>query len=145
MARKTYERNASRRILDSLMGVVARLGLSSRVGAIVTTGRSSGEPRSTPVDLVRADGHLYVVGIYGPRNWVLNLRADPACRIRGRDGETAYTATELPPAEGAPVLRQYLEQSSFVRDYLDVGPDASVEAMEAAAAGRPVFRLDPAA
>lgn len=144
MPSKTYRRNAPRRILDLIMGTVARLGLSSRTGAIVTTGRTSGKLRSTPVDLIRADGHLYVVGIYGVRDWVRNLRADPRCKVRARGGETAYLATESSAAEGAPILRQYLESSSFVRDYQDVGSDASAEAMEAAAAKRPVFRLDPA-
>ena len=145
MPQKTYQRNTSRRLLDSLMGAVARLGLSARTGVIVTTGRTSGEPRSTPVDLIRADGRLYVVGIYGAKGWVLNLRAKPACRIRSRGGETAYAATELTAAEGAPVLRQYLVESGFVRDYQDVGPDDSDEAMIEAAGERPVFRLDPAA
>jgi deazaflavin-dependent oxidoreductase (nitroreductase family) len=145
MATKTYQRTAPRRIIDALSSVVARLGMSSRTAVIFTTGRTSGETRSTPVDLTRVDGEVYVVGIYGPKSWVLNLRADPACRVRGKGGETAYTAVELPAAEGAPVLRQYLRESSLVRDYQDVGPDASDEAMEAAAADRPVFRLDAAA
>jgi deazaflavin-dependent oxidoreductase (nitroreductase family) len=141
MSKKTYQRNTARRLLDSVSGSLARLGLSSRVGVIETTGRTSGEPRSTPVDLIRADGQLYVVGIYGAKSWVLNLRADPACRVRSREGEMACSATELPAAEGAPILRQYLAESSFVRDYQEVGPDDSDEAMLAAAADRPVFRL----
>ena len=145
MPQKTYQRNISRRLLDTLMGAVARLGLSSRTGVIVTTGRNSGEPRNTPVDLIRVDGRLHVVGIYGARNWVLNLRATPECRVRARGGETACTATELPAAEGASVLRQYLVESTFVRDYQAVGPDDSDEAMLEAAADRPVFRLDPVA
>ena len=145
MPQKTYQRNTSRRLLDTLMGSVARLGLSSRTGVKVTTGRTSGESRSTPVDLIRVDGRLYVVGIYGAKGWVLNLRATPECRIRSRAGESACTATELPAAEGAPVLRQYLVESSFVRHYQDVGPDDSDEAMLEAAGERPVFRLDPVA
>lgn len=145
MARKTYQRNAARRLINAISGTVVRLGMSSRTGVITTTGRSSGEPRSTPVDLISADGHLHVVGIYGAKAWVLNLRANPACTIRARDGETAYSAVELSAAAGSPVLRAYLEGSKLVRDYQDVGPDASPEAMELAAADRPVFRLDPAA
>ncbi len=145
MARKTYERTALRRLLNAIAGTVARLGMSPRLGVITTTGRSSGEPRSTPIELISSDGHLHVVGIYGAKAWVLNLRANPACTVRAREGETAYTAVELSAAEGAPVLRTYLEESKIVRDYQDVGPDASPEAMEAAAVGRPVFRLDPAA
>lgn len=145
MPRKTYQRNAARRLIDTISGTVARLGMSSRLGVIETTGRTSGQARSTPVDLIEAGGRLHVVGIYGARNWVLNLRAQPSCRVRARDGESAYAATELSAAEGAPILRKYLEGSAFVRDYLDVGPDASPEAMEAAAADHPVFRLDPAA
>jgi len=43
------------------------------------------------------------------------------------------------------VLHQHLRRDEFVRDYRDVEADDSDEAMEAAAADRPVFRLDPAA
>ena len=144
MAQKTYQRNNARRLIDALAGMLARFGMSSRTGVLTTTGRNSGQPRSTPVDLIRVDGHVHVVGIYGARAWVLNLRANPACTVRGRGGEQAHVAVELPVAEGAPVLRQYLEGSSFVRPYQDVGPDASDADMLAAAADRPVFRLEPA-
>ena len=145
MPSKTYQRNTTRRLIDGLMGTVAGRGLSSRTGVLTTTGRTSGELRRTPVDLIRVDGRLYVVGIYGTVGWVRNLRAEPTCMVRSRDGESSYIATELPPVEGAPVLRRYLEGSSFVRDYQDVGPDSPDEAMETAAAERPVFRLDPRA
>ena len=43
------------------------------------------------------------------------------------------------------MLRQYLGQSSFARDYQDVGPDDSDASMAVAAAVRPVFHLDPVA
>ena len=104
MAQKTYQRNNARRLLDAMAGMLARFGMSSRTGVLTTTGRHSGQPRSTPVDLIRFDGHVHVVGIYGAKAWVLNLRANPACTVRGRGGERAHVAVELPVAEGAPVL-----------------------------------------
>jgi deazaflavin-dependent oxidoreductase (nitroreductase family) len=145
MPKKTYRRNGARRVIDGLASSMTRLGLGSRTGVLVTHGRRSGEPRSTPVDPTRLDGQLYVVGIYGVTGWVRNLRAEPRCRVSSGRQETEYTAHEVPPNEAAPVLRAYLQASSFTRDYQDVGLDDPDEAFEVAAANRPTFRLEPAA
>jgi deazaflavin-dependent oxidoreductase (nitroreductase family) len=141
--RKTYQRNATRRVIDGVASLVSRSGIGARMGVLSTRGRKTGAPRSTPVDLIRMDGQLHVVGIYGATAWVLNLRADPRCRVRSGRDETSYRAQELAAAEAVPVLREYLRSSSFVRDYQDVGPEDPDEALEAAAADRPVFRLEP--
>jgi deazaflavin-dependent oxidoreductase (nitroreductase family) len=115
---------------------------ATRLGRAI--GRNSGDPRSTPVDLITLNGSLHVVGICCARGWVHNLRAQPRCRVRSRGGETSYTAVELPVTEAAPVLPEQLRTSRCVRDHQDVGTDDSDAAMVAAAADRPVFRLDPA-
>ena len=143
MPKKTYQRNSARRLIDGLAGITTRLGIGSRMGVLTTRGRTSGEPRSTPVDLIRLDGRLHVVGIYGAVAWVHNLRAEPRCSVRHGRRETSYHARELTPVEGAPILREYLRTSSVVLDYQDVGPEAPAAAMESAAAVRPVFRLRP--
>lgn len=67
-----------------------------RVGYLTTTGRKSGQLRTTHIGFVpRADGTL-LLGSGGPdRAWVANLRSEPRCRFRTRGGEGAYRATEL--------------------------------------------------
>src|SRR5690349_14479334 len=38
-------------------------------------GRTSGEPRTTPIAITEFDGRRYVIGAYGDVNWTRNLRA----------------------------------------------------------------------
>jgi deazaflavin-dependent oxidoreductase (nitroreductase family) len=44
---------------------------------ITTTGRTSGRPRRVEIWFHNLDGHLYVTGTPGSRDWYANLRAHP--------------------------------------------------------------------
>jgi deazaflavin-dependent oxidoreductase (nitroreductase family) len=104
---------------------------------LITRGRRSGQPRSTPVTLI--GDHL--VAPYGPVAWVHNARAAGSVELRrGRNARTA-TITELPPAEAAPVLQAYVRKIAVVRPYFDARKDDPVAAFEREAARHPVFRL----
>lgn len=73
-----------------------RLGNTWRVGAafprgvpvclLTTTGRKSGEPRTTPLLFIEDGGAVVVVGSYGglphTPQWVKNLEADPRARLQ---------------------------------------------------------------
>lgn len=45
---------------------------------ITTTGRSSGLPRRLEIWMLDVDGRCFITGTTGTRDWVANLRADPA-------------------------------------------------------------------
>lgn len=66
------------------------------VGGIVditTTGRRSGEPRRIEIYLHNLDGDLWLTGRPGfPRDWIANLRADPAMTLHLKRGVTADLA-----------------------------------------------------
>jgi hypothetical protein len=51
--------------------------------------------------------------------------------------------SELPAAERAPILREYVERVPVVAKFFDAGRGAPVEAYAADAARHPVFRLRP--
>jgi deazaflavin-dependent oxidoreductase (nitroreductase family) len=115
--------------------------LGSRV--LEVKGRSSGEPRRTPVNLLDFEGERYLVAPRGETQWARNLRASGEGRLLvGRRSER-FTATELPDEEKAPVLRAYLKRWKFeVGVFFDgVGPDSSDDELRAAAPKHPVFRL----
>ena len=135
----------TRAVFNRLVAWLTRRGLSvwgSRI--LEVRGRRSGEWRSTPVNLHVVDGTTYLVAPRGITQWVRNLRASGAGRLRlGRRAQT-FTATEVPPAETAAILRAYLRRWKWeVGQFFEgVGPDATDEELVAIAGRHPVFRLE---
>jgi deazaflavin-dependent oxidoreductase (nitroreductase family) len=127
------------------VGLLTKLGLSvmgSRVLAV--KGRSSGQWRTTPVNLLTVDGKRYLVAPRGQAQWVRNIRVAGGGELRlGRKAEP-FTVTELADADKPPILRAYLarwgwEVGRFVEG---LTKNASDEEIAAAAPGFPVFRIN---
>jgi deazaflavin-dependent oxidoreductase (nitroreductase family) len=136
-----FTRNVFNRMLSGLMA----LGFSvwgSRV--LEVRGRSSGEPRRTPVNLLSLDGARYLVAPRGETQWVRNLRAAGEGRLLlGRRGESFRAQEIVSDAEKVPILRAYLARwKAEVGVFFDgVGPDSSEGELRDAAAKHPVFRI----
>ena len=137
--------------MDRWFGAVVRWltahGISlmgSRV--LVVRGRTSGEPRSVPVNLLALDGARYLVAPRGNTQWVRNVRAAGRAELRlGRRIEQVLL-TEVPAGDRVPVLRVYLERwgwevGRFVEGLTKHSTDAEVAAV---APGMPVFRVTSA-
>jgi deazaflavin-dependent oxidoreductase (nitroreductase family) len=134
-------------VFNPLVNLAMRSGLSLLGSRILEVrGRSSGEPRRTPVNLLTVDGTRYLVAPRGETQWVRNLRAaGEGHLLLGRRSEP-FTAVELgDDAEKAPILRAYLKRwKAEVGVFFDgVGPDSSDQEMLAVAPKHPVFRLAP--
>jgi deazaflavin-dependent oxidoreductase (nitroreductase family) len=131
-------------VFNPLVAVFTRMGISllgSRV--LEVRGRSSGQPRRTPVNLLDLDGQRYLVAPRGEAQWVRNLRVSGEGRLLlGRRGE-AFTAVEIPDTEKVPILRAYLKRwKAEVGAFFDgVAPDAPEAEMAAIAPKHPVFRV----
>jgi len=110
-------------------------------------GRSSGEWRSTPVNLLTIDGVDYLVAPRGVTQWVRNLRAAGGGELRVGRRVRRFTAEELPDLAKPPVLRAYLRRWKFEVGtfFAGVGPAASDAELAAIAGGYPVFRVSSAA
>ena len=70
-------------VFNRLVATLTRLGVSvygSRV--LEVKGRTSGEWRQTPVNLLRYDSAEYLVAPRGQTQWVKNLRASGQGRLR---------------------------------------------------------------
>jgi len=132
-------------VFNRLVAALTRLGISvvgSRILEVV--GRTSGEPRRTPVNLLAFEGHRYLVAPRGNTQWARNLRASGEGKLLvGSRGE-AFAAKELADEEKPPVLRAYLRRWKFeVGAFFEgVGPDSSDEELREAASRHPVFRID---
>jgi deazaflavin-dependent oxidoreductase (nitroreductase family) len=109
-------------------------------------GRSSGEWRATPVNLLEHDGRSYLVAPRGETQWVRNLRVAGTGELRvGRRVET-FTATEIADADKVTVLRAYLKRWKMEVGvfFQGVGPDSTDDELRAIADQHPVFRVEAA-
>lgn len=136
----------TRNVFNRVVSFLTRCGVSvlgSRV--LRVKGRTSGEWRSTPVNVLELDGHRYLVSARGEGQWVRNLRVAGSGELRiGRKHETFHTR-ELHDDEKVAVLRAYLkrwkmEVGAF---FAGVGPDSTDAEMLAIAPRHPAFEVLP--
>jgi deazaflavin-dependent oxidoreductase (nitroreductase family) len=139
------EPKAFDKAFNSLARTLTRRGVSLKGSRVLEVrGRTSGEIRSTVVNLLTVDGQRYLVAPRGETQWVRNLRAaggEGTLRL-GKKAE-AFTAVELADDDKAPILRAYLKEWAWeVGRFFDGLKHDSADADVAAAApGFPAFRL----
>jgi deazaflavin-dependent oxidoreductase (nitroreductase family) len=137
----------TRHVFNATVAVFTRLGISvwgSRV--LEVRGRTSGEPRRTPVNLLTVDGVQYLVAPRGETQWVRNLRvAGDGVLIRGRSRQS-FTAVEISDGDKTAVLRAYLKRwKAEVGVFFDgVGPNSPDSELERIAPKHPAFRIGSA-
>jgi deazaflavin-dependent oxidoreductase (nitroreductase family) len=136
----------TRKAFNPIVAWLTRRGVSvigSRV--LEVRGRTSGEPRQVPVNLLVHDGAEYLVAPRGETQWVRNVRADEGrvALLLGK-ARDLRTATELPDDAKVDLLRAYLTRwKAEVGVFFDgVGPDSTDEEIAAIAPRHPVFRLE---
>ena len=133
-------------VFNRVVSGLTRCGISvagSRV--LEVPGRTSGEPRRTPVNLLTVNGQRYLVAPRGHTQWVRNLRAGGTGRLLlGRRSEP-FTATEISDGEKTPLLRAYLKRWKFEVGVFfgGVGPDSPDAEFQRIAPDHPVFRISP--
>ena len=138
----------TKNVFNQLVAGLTRLGLSvwgSRV--LEVRGRTSGQWRRTPVNLLTIEGERYLVSPRGESQWVRNLRVSGEGRLLlGRRSE-CFSAVEVQGEEKLPVLRAYLKRwKAEVGVFFEgVGADSSEEELRGAAPRHPVFRLSSSA
>lgn len=134
----------TRNIFNRAVAALTRAGVSvwgSRI--LVVRGRTSGLPRSTPVNLLTYDGDRYLVAPRGHTQWVRNLRvANEGELTLGRKVEH-FTASEVADEDKVPILRAYLkrwkaEVGVFFAGVGAKSPEADVRRI---APDHPVFRI----
>jgi deazaflavin-dependent oxidoreductase (nitroreductase family) len=137
----------TRRVLNPAVAVATRAGLSvwgSRV--LRVRGRSSGEWRETPVNLLSYDGKHYLVAPRGVTQWVKNLRVAGQGELRlGRRTES-FRATEIDDADKVEILRAYLRRwKAEVGVFFDgVSSKSSEDELRRIAPNHPIFVIDEA-
>lgn len=113
--------------------LVRALGLAT---TLTVRGRTTGAPRSVPVNVLTYDGARYLVAPRGDTQWVRNLRAAGEAELSRRGKRERVRATELDDDEKPPIIDAYVQRwGRQVRSQLALLPDPH---------DHPVFRLQPA-
>jgi deazaflavin-dependent oxidoreductase (nitroreductase family) len=136
-------------VFNRVVAGLTRAGVSvwgSRV--LEVRGRSSGQVRRVPVNLLTHEDREYLVSPRGETQWVRNVRAagGELDLVVGRRRQH-HRARELADADKVPVIRGYLRRWKMEVGVFFDGVDAgsSDEAIAAIAGRHPVFALDRAA
>ena len=125
---------------------LTRMGVSVWGSRILRVrGRSSGEWRSQPVNLLTFEGKRYLVAPRGLTQWVRNIRVSGEGELLLGSKAERFRAVEIPDAEKLPILRAYLkiwkaEVGVFFRG---VDANSSEENLRRIAPDHPVFRVEP--
>jgi deazaflavin-dependent oxidoreductase (nitroreductase family) len=104
-------------------------------------GRTSGEWRETPVNLLTYDGNQYLVAPRGVTQWVRNLRVAGSGELKLGRKLQAFRATEIDDDAKVPILRAYLKRwKAEVGVFFDgVSADSPDSELTRIAPSHPVF------
>lgn len=139
---KTYRLDPFRRAVNVVMAAMLRRGIGGKsTYLLTTTGRRSGQERTTPVTLVETGGERWLVAPYGTVGWVHNVRASHQVTLwRGKRVEV-IGAEEIGAEQAGPILQRYVRNVPVTAPFFDAKPRDPVERFEAEAHRHPVFKL----
>ena len=141
---RTYRVGTATRLVNRFFAMLTRHGRGAAYRHELTVvGRTSGRPRTVPVDVMDVDGVRHLVAAYGEVSWVHNARAAGTVTLSRGGASSRWRVTELHGVEAVPAVRQYLAQVPVTAPYWEVTADSSDEEIAAAVARHPVFRLAP--
>jgi hypothetical protein len=138
----------TKNVFNAAVAVMTRAGVSvwgSRV--LRVKGRSSGEWRTAPVNLLTYEGKQYLVAPRGLTQWVRNIRVSGSGELLLGSRVQPFRAVEIDDDEKVPILKAYLkrwkaEVGVFFRGVSADSPEAELRRI---APDHPVFRVEPVA
>jgi deazaflavin-dependent oxidoreductase (nitroreductase family) len=134
----------TRNVMNKAVQQLARWGVSVMGSReLQVRGRTSGQIRSIPVNLLGIDGHDYLVAPRGETQWVRNLRAAGEGSLRVGRHLRAFAPTELADDDKVDILREYLRRWKWeVGVFFEgTGPDSTDDELRAIAPRHPVFAI----
>ena len=132
-------------LMNRCVGVFARLGIGpAYLHLLEVRGRKTGRVYSTPVNLLKLNGHEYLVGGRGHTAWSRNASAGGEVILRRGRNSQRYRVVPVPEMNKPPILRAYLQEySNTVQRFFSVPANSPVEAFATIADRHPVFELKP--
>ncbi|MEA2654946.1 MAG: hypothetical protein QOI23_311, partial [Chloroflexota bacterium] len=101
----------TKNVFNAAVAVLTRGGVSvwgSRV--LRVKGRTSGEWRTAPVNLLTYEGKQYLVAPRGQTQWVRNIRVSGTGELLLGSKAQTFRAVEIGDAEKIPILKAYLRR-----------------------------------
>jgi deazaflavin-dependent oxidoreductase (nitroreductase family) len=139
---KTYHFGPVRRAGNVIMHWLVRLGIGGKsTYLLTTTGRKTGQERTTPVTLDENDGLRSLVSPYGQVAWVHNVRAQPEVTLRHGRRVERLRAKEVDAVSAGPILQRYIRNVKIAAPYFDAEVGDPVEKFVEEASRHPVFNL----
>ena len=137
----------TKHVFNNVVAGLTRLGISvlgSRV--LRVRGRTSGEWRTVPVNLLTFGGERYLVAPRGETQWVKNIRKAGGGELQLGRRREPISVIELADAEKPDLLRAYLKRwKAEVGVFFDgVSANSSEEDVRGIAPKHPVFRIQTA-
>ena len=134
----------TRNVFNPGVAVATRAGLSiwgSRI--LQVRGRTSGQVRETPVNLLTFDGQRYLVAPRGVTEWVRNLRVAGEGTLRVGRRTEPFHAAEVADGDKPEILREYLRRWKMeVGVFFDgVSGSSPDDELRRIAPDHPIFRL----
>jgi len=136
----------TKNVFNPTVAGLTKAGISVKGSRVLAVrGRTSGEWRTTPVNLLDYDGKQYLVAPRGVTAWVKNIRVAGAGELRLGKKVQPFTVTEITGADAVPVLREDLRRWKWEvgQFFAGVGPDSTDEQLLAIVGDHPVFQLKP--
>ena len=134
-------------VFNPTVAIFTRLGIGVWGSRILRVkGRTSGEWRSTPVNLLTYEGARYLVSPRGHTQWVRNIRVSNEGELVLGGRAERFRVVEISDDQKVPILRDYLKRWKFEVGMFfgGVSADSPESELRRIAADHPVFRVDPA-
>ncbi len=139
---KPYKLGPARRAVNMVMAPMVRLGIGGKsCYLLTTTGRKTGQKRTTPVTLVEIGAERWLVSPYGNVSWVHNVRALPEVSLRQGSRTEKMHAQEVGPEAAGPVLQSYVRKVPVTAPFFGAKRDDPVASFVQEAPKHPVFKL----
>jgi deazaflavin-dependent oxidoreductase (nitroreductase family) len=137
----------TKNVFNTTVAALTRAGVSFWGSRILRVrGRTSGEWRSAPVNLLTHEGKQYLVAPRGQTQWVRNLRVAGEGELVLGNKVQPFKAVEISDAEKIPILRAYLKRwkAEVGIFFSGVSADSPEEELQRIAPDHPVFRIEAA-
>jgi deazaflavin-dependent oxidoreductase (nitroreductase family) len=135
--------------ITMLLRIGVRMTIFGPMMLLTVRGRKTGKPRTTPIDVHEFDGRRFLIATHGVGSWVYNLRATGEGVLSLGWSRQPFTAQELTPEAGGPVIKDVLgpllasqgARGTALRQNFSLAADASLNDFIDAARSHPVFEL----
>ena len=135
------------RVVNRFYGRLTALGIIPSYSYLLQSkGRKTGIIRSTPVNVLRHDAKLYLVGTRGHTQWSRNVITDAHITLTRGKRREEFRLRVVPSENKAEILKAYLSRFNWMAwRFFPVQANAPISAFAAIADRYPVFELTPEA